>query len=220
MKLHRDLNINQRSAWFLARRLRTALAVEGGLLSGPAEAGETYFGSKHKNMSNTKKKKLKESGAGRGADGKTAVVGIKDRAANQVRAQVAKNTDKLALHGFVSKHTDPSATVYTDDAKAYEAMQFNHETVTHSLSEYVRSDIHTNGIEILWSMLKHAYNGIFHKIGPKHLDRYVQAFAARHSLRDPDAIDIMVAVVTGMCGKRITHNDLIANNGPPSGARS
>ena len=218
MKLHRDLNINQRSAWFLAHRLRVALAQEGGIFAGPVEVDETYMGGRRKNMSNAKRAELADTG--RGAVGKTAVVGAKDRATKQVAARVVESTDKPTLQGFVAEHAAPDATVYTDEASAYEGMPFDHETVKHSALEFVRGDVHTNGAESFWSMLKRAHMGTFHKMSPKHLDKYVQEFAARHNLRDEDTIDIMVAVTTGMNGKRLRYRDLIADNGLSSGARS
>ena len=218
MKLHRDLNINQRSAWFLAHRLRVALAQEGGVFSGPVEVDETYMGGRRKNMSNARRAELADTG--RGAVGKAAVVGAKDRATKQVAARMVPDTTKPTLQGFVAEHATPDAAVYTDDAAAYQGMPFDHETVKHALSEYVRGDVHTNGIESLWSMLKRAHMGTFHKMSPKHLDRYVQEFAARHNLRDEDTIDIMADVATGMNGKRLRYRELIANNGLDSGARS
>lgn len=145
MKLHCDLNIDQRSAWFLAHRLRTALAEKGRVFSGPVEVDETYFGAGRKNMLNKKRKHL----TGRGAVGKATVVGAKDRATNQVHAKVVEATDRATLQGFVADHTTPNAKIYTDDAAGYVGMAFNYETVTHSLSEYVRGDIHTNEIESL-----------------------------------------------------------------------
>ena len=217
MKLHRDLNINQRSAWFLAHRLRVALSEEGGIFSGPVEVDETYMGGRRANMSNARRKELADTG--RGAVGKTAVVGVKDRATKQVAARVVERTDAATLQGFVVEHTALGATVYSDDAGAYESLPFNHDTVKHSLSEYVKGDVHTNGIESLWSMLKRAHKGTFHKLSPKHLDRYVQEFPSRHNLRDEDTIDIMSAVATGMRGKRLRYRELIADNGLPSGAR-
>ena len=217
MKLHRDFGINQRSAWFLAHRLRVALSEDGGLFSGPVEVDETYMGGRRANMSNARRKELE--GTGRGAVGKTAVVGVKDRATKQVAARVVRSTDKPTLQGFVCEHTAPGATVYSDDAGAYEGLPFDHATVKHALSEYVKGDVHTNGIESLWSMLKRAHKGTFHKLSPKHLDRYVQEFAGRHNLRDEDTIDIMGAVASGMEGKRLTYEMLTAPNGLPSGAR-
>ena len=116
-------------------------------------------------------------------------------------------------------HTVPGATVYTDDATAYESLPFNHATVKHSLSEYVKGDVHTNGIESLWSMLKRAHKGTFHKLSPKHLDRYVQEFAGRHNLRDLDTAEQLASISDGMRGKRLRYKQLIADNGLASGAR-
>ncbi|MCY3789099.1 MAG: IS1595 family transposase [Gemmatimonadetes bacterium] len=218
MKLHRDLKITQKSAWHLAHRLRLALAEEGGLFSGPVEVDESYVGGQRHNMSKFKRREL--SGAGRGSVGKTAVVGAKDRATNKVVAKVVEKTDRETLQGFIADHTEPGATVYSDEASAYKGIPFNHETVKHSLAEYVRGVVHINGIESLWAMLKRAHKGTFHKLSPKHLNRYVQEFAAKHNLREQDTIDIMGAVATGMRSKRLRYTDLIADNGLDSGARS
>ena len=206
MKLHRDLNVTQRTAWHLAHRLRVAFAEEKGLFSGPVEVDETYVGGRRRNMSNTRRREL----SGRGPVGKTAVVGAKDRATRQVAARVVEHTDARTLHGFVEAHADPEATVYTDDATAYQSLPFDHATVKHSLSEYVKGDVHTNGIESLWSMLKRAHKGTFHRLSPKHLDAYVQEFAGRHNLRDRDTLDQLAALVVGMEGKRLRYADLIA----------
>ena len=215
MKLHRDIGVTQKTAWFLAQRLRAAMTANGGPFSGPVEVDETYFGGKEGNKHEAQKLK-----AGRGAVGKTAVVGAKDRATKKVAAKVVTSTDKDTLQGFVKTHAAPEATVYTDDAKAYAALPFDHAVIKHSLKEYVRGDVHTNGIESLWSMLKRAHKGTFHKLSPKHLDRYVQEFAGRHNARDLDTIDQMAEVASGMDGKRLTYKALVAKNGLPSGARS
>ena len=176
MKLHRDLDITQKSAWHLAHRLRKSFTAGNPVpMSGPCEVDETYFGGKVKNMSNKKRKEHK----GRGTAGKTAVVGMKDRETKRVLAKVVDRTDAETLQGFVAANADESAKVYTDDAPVYNGLPFDHETVKHSVSEYVREQAHTNGIESFWSMLKRAHKGTFHKISPKHLDRYVEEFAGR-----------------------------------------
>ena len=216
MKLHRDLGITQKSAWFLAHRLRSAMSQDGTLFAGPVEVDETYVGGKRRNMPNSKRKEL----TGRGSVGKTAVVGAKDRATKQVAAKVVTSTDKNTLQGFVKDHAAPEATVYTDDAGAYESLPFDHAVIKHSLSEYVKGDAHTNGIESLWSMLKRAHKGTFHKLSPKHLDRYVQEFAGRHNVREQDTIDQMASLRNGMEGKRLRYRTLIADNGLDSGARA
>ena len=169
-------------------------------------------------MNNTRRKALSDTG--RGPVGKIAVVGAKDRRTKQVAAKVIAQTDADTLQGFVKDHAAPGATVYTDDTTAYDSLRFNHAMVKHSLSEYVKGDVHTNGIESLWSILKRAHKGTFHKISPKHLDRYVQEFAGRHNVRWQDTIEQLAAVVDGMEGKRLTYDQLIAKNGRDSGART
>ena len=152
--------------------------------------------------------------------GKAAVIGVKDRATKRVAARMVEATDKATLQGFVAEHAAPGATAYSDDSSAYEGIPFDHAAVKHSLLEYVKGDVHTNGIESLWSMLKRAHKGTFHKMSPKHLNRCVTEFAGRHNLHDEDALDIVGAVLAGMDGKRLRYQELIADNGLSSGARS
>ena len=120
MKLHRDIGVSQPTAWFMLHRIREAWAAPGddGPYSGPVEVDETYMGGKRKNMSNARRKAL--AGTGRGPVGKTAVIGIKDRESNRMSARVLERTDKGSLQSFVAKHTAPGATVYSDEAAAYE----------------------------------------------------------------------------------------------------
>ena len=116
MKLHRDLEITQKSAWFLAHRLRKAFESDTGAFAGPVEVDESYFGGQRRNMSIARRRALADTG--HGAVGKTAVVGAKDRATKHVAAKVVTATDKKTLHEFVGQHTKPGAQVYTDDAKS------------------------------------------------------------------------------------------------------
>ena len=112
MKLHRDLNITQKSAWHLSHRIRKALESSGGMSSGPVEVDETYMGGRRANMPKAKRENM----TGRGAVGKIAVIGAKDRATNQARAQVVERADKANIHGFVAEHAAPDATIYIDEA--------------------------------------------------------------------------------------------------------
>ena len=220
MKLHRDLEITQKSAWHLAHRIRKA--IEGGeaaMFSGPAEADETYIGGKRANMSNAKRKEL--AGTGRGAVGKAAVAGVKDRETNRVAARRMEETDASALQSFVREHVEPGATLYTDEAAAYAGMpEYDHEAVKHSAKEFVRGMASTNGMESFWSMLKRGYQGTYHKFSEKHLDRYVGEFAGRHNIREADTEDQMAIVARQTVGRRLRYADLIADNGLSSGARS
>ena len=215
MKLHRDLGITQKSAWHMAHRIRRALK-SGGLFEGPVEVDEAYVAGKRRNMSNSKRKQL----TGRGPVGKTAVVGAKDRETKQVAAKVVTSTEKETLQGFVKDHAAEKATVYTDEAKAYETLPFDHDSVKQSLKEYVKGDVHTNGIESLWSMLKRAHKGTFHKMSPKHLDRYVQEFAGRHNIREQDTLEQMGSIFGAMHESKLRYKDLIRPNGLSSGARA
>ena len=148
---------------------------------------------------------------GRGTVGKAIVAGAKDRATNTVRAEVVGGTDYDTLQSFVASHAAPGAKVYTDEHRAYCGMPFDHETVNHSVSEYVRDKAHTQGIESFWATLKRAYHGTYHHISPKHLQRYVQGFAGKHNIRDRDTIDQMDAMVAEMVGKRLMYRELIAD---------
>ena len=205
MKLHRDLGITQKAAWHMAHRIRETLAVAGGKFAGPVEVDETYIGGKERNKHGSKKLR-----AGRGSVGKTAVVGMKDRATGQVTTQVVHSTNATTLQGFVEDNTNPDAVVYTDDAAAYRGMDRTHEAVRHSVSEYVKGMAHTNGMESHWASLKRGYDGVYHQMSAKHLDRYVSEFEGRHNNRPLDTEIQMSAMAESAVGKRLRYNDLIA----------
>ena len=149
MKLHRDLSITQKSAWFMGHRIRRALMHDEPLFEGPAEADETYFGGREGNKHANKKQRL-----GRGTVGKAVVAGVKDRKTGKISATVVKAADATTLQAFIKDRVVEGATVYTDEASAYNGMPYEHEAVRHSAGEFVRDMAHTNGIESFWSMLK------------------------------------------------------------------
>ena len=208
MKLHRDLGITQKTAWFVLQRIRKAWESDDDddwPFGGPIEVDETYIGGKERNKHESQKLR-----AGRGMVGKTAIVGIKDRETNRIRAEVVEATNRLTLHGFIADTIDPLATVYTDSARVYLDLPFHHEYVNHSIGEYVRQQAHTNGIESFWAMLKRGYYGTYHRMSVKHLQRYVDEFAGRRGIRMLDTIDQMQVVARRMVGKRLRYQDLIS----------
>jgi len=212
MKLHRDLGITQKSAWFMLHRIREGMPEELRGLAGPVEVDETYMGGLEKNKHASKKLK-----AGRGGVGKSIVVGMKDRATNTIVADIVDNTKRGTLQGFVNAHAAPKAEKYTDDNAAYVGLD-NHASVNHSKGEYVDGDVHTNGIEGFWAMFKRGHKGVYHKMSKKHLQRYIDEFAGRHNLRDGDTSTQMEEVVARMVGRRLMYKRLIADNGKESGA--
>ena len=217
MKLHRDIGVSQPTAWFMLHRIREAWAHKNdNEFDGPVEVDETYVGGKRKNMRKERKANFK----GRGIAGKSIVAGMKDRETNQVKANVIKMADKETLQGFIQENVKEGAGVYTDDHGSYHDLQgFEHESVKHSVGEYVREQAHTNGVESFWATLKRAHKGTFHKISPKHLNRYVQEFAGKHNIRESGTLEQMRDTVARLTGRNLLYRDLIADNGLDSYAK-
>ncbi len=202
MKLHRDLEVTQKSAWHLAHRIRQAFSNDLEQFSGTVEVDETFIGGKEKNKHNSKRSHT------RGPSGKEVVVGMKDRNTNKVIAKAVPERTKEELQGFISANVSQKAMVYTDDHRSYIGLPFEHESVNHSVGEYVRDMAHTNGVESFWAVLKRGYYGTYHRISPKHLGRYVTEFAGRHNVREMDTIDQMASLAKGIAGKKLKYKEL------------
>ena len=214
MKLHRDIGVTQKTAWFMLQRLRTAFSQTPSMFEGVVEVDEAYIGGKDRN------KHQKDVKAGRGSKGKAPVVGVRHRLTRRVRAKVVEDTKGETLRDFVANNVKvgDQTKVFTDSSFGYRRLP-NQQAVKHSAKEYVRGEVHTNGIESFWAMFKRAHKGTYHKMSPKHLQNYVDEFVWRQNIRRFDMLDIMTELVRGLVGNRLTYKQLIADNGLCNGGR-
>jgi transposase-like protein len=217
-EIARDLGITQKSAWFMLQRLRLVMkagvtAKFGGEGGGPIEVDETFIGGKVANM-HRKAVRVRNIGRTGGAD-KTAVMGILDRESRQVRAKVVPNVKREVLQNEILAQVECKSTVYTDGHVGYDhlaAKDYIHETVNH-VEEYVRGQVHTQGIENFWALLKRGLKGTYVAVEPFHLDRYVDEQVFRYNNRatkdNPltDADRFMVAL-SQCANKRLTYAEL------------
>jgi transposase-like protein len=220
-EIHRALGVTQKSAWFVLHRLRTVLKNQslfklGGSDGGQVEVDETFIGGAKKNMHRDKKLRYEAQG---GVTGKTVVQGFLDRELRQVRTKVVPDIKRETLQKEVLNAVRYGTQVYTDDAVAYDLLhsRFIHEVVNHSM-EYVRGNIHTNGIENFWSLLKRTLRGTYVAVEPFHLDRYLDEqmfrFNNRHTKENPlDDSDRFVFALSQVAGKRLTFAELTGKSG-------
>jgi transposase-like protein len=204
-EIHRAMGITQKSAWFLDHRIRFALTMGTiNKFSGQIEADETYIGGKARNMHRARRaKKI----TGTGGKDKTAVMGILERG-GKIRTKVIENTRKKALQSEIREHVLAGSALFTDALKSYEGLdEFQHEVVDHAV-EYVRGEVHTNGLENFWSLVKRGLNGTYVSVEPFHLFRYLDEQAFRYNNRHMDDGDRFDIAVRHIVGKRLTWDQL------------
>jgi transposase-like protein len=227
MEIHRSIGVTQKSAWFMLQRLRTALHNRsfgftrkmGGGPGSELEADETYIGGLTKNMHKERKARLWKQGGMHG--GKTAVQGIFDREARQVRANVVPDVKRETLQNAVLSNVKYGSTVYTDSAVGYDLLhnRFVHDVVNHA-ETYVKGQVHTNSLENFWSLLKRGLRGTYVAVEPFHLTRYIDEQVFRFNnratkdnpLNDADRFALAMSQVAG---RRLTYADLTGKNESP-----
>lgn len=211
-EIHRGLGVTQKSAWFMLHRIR--LAMQNGSvtkLRGHIEVDETFIGGKARNMHKGRRLRTIH---GTGGSGKVAVMGLLDRHSGEVRTMIVPNVRRKSLHGEVSKHVEAGSTVYSDALRSYDQLdsEYIHNVINHA-EEYVRGNVHTNGIENFWSLLKRSLKGTYISVEPFHLFRYLDEQSFRFNSRKGTDFDRFVQVLSCVVGKRLRYSEL---TGEPS----
>lgn len=205
-EIARDLNVTQKTAWFLLHRIRLVMRA-GSMekkLCGTVEADETFVGGRAKFMH--AERRAREI-VGRGTVGKTIVMGVLERH-GEARVRVVKTRRKKDVQAEVRKHVEPGSSLYTDALKSYVGLkEFEHEFIDHAV-EYVRGEVHTNGMENFWSLFKRALKGTYVSVEPFHLQAYADEQAFRFNNRVGDDVDRFRAMASNMVGKRLTYAEL------------
>ena len=219
-ELMRDLGVTQKTAWFMLHRIRLAMQDDrkGGKLSGEIEVDESYIGGKARNMHKSKKANKLE-GKGGGYSHKIAVQGILERG-GQIRTHVIDNSRMESVVPNVEDNVEKGSHVYTDQLRSYFGLsaEYEHDVINHA-EMYVNGQIHLNGLENFWSLLKRGLGGTYVSVEPFHLFRYVdeQAFRYNHR-RDETGLplgdyDRFKAVLSQIVGRRLTYKELTGKEG-------
>jgi transposase-like protein len=208
-EIHRAIGVTQKSAWFMAHRIRKAMqdgsTVKLGGEGGEIGADETFIGGKARNMHKSKRERRI---TGTGGKDKIVVMGVLERG-GQVRTAVVPNRKKKALQSEVRKHAQAGSALYTDALKSYNGLtEYEHQVIDHAV-EYVNGRIHTNGLENFWSLLKRRINGTYVSVEPFHLFRYLDEQSFRYNNRkgmnDQARFEKVMANVSG---RQLTYKEL------------
>jgi transposase-like protein len=222
-ELGKDLGVTQKSAWFMLHRIRLAVQSRsfvkiGGSGSAPIEVDETFIGGKARNMHRSKRQRLSRNGGMQGGSGKAVVMGMLVRG-GQVKATVIPNRKYGITEKIVREVVEPGTEVHTDEFPGYYNLKegYVHKVINH-LEGYVKENVHTNGIENFWSLLKRGLNGTYVAVEPFHLFRYVDEQAFRYNnratkdnpLTDADRFHLALSQIAG---KRLTFAEVTGKVG-------
>jgi transposase-like protein len=218
-ELARALGVTQKTGWFMLSRLRLALqSAHGGKMSGDVEADETYIGGKGRFMHADKRKRLNMK-KGRSAAGKVAVMALLDRhgkdGTSQVRTEILTSLRKHTVQGHVRHHVEAGSNLHTDSYSSYIGLNsdYVHGVIDHAEC-YVDGQIHTNGCENFWSLLKRAIKGTYVSVEPFHLFRYLDEQTFRFNERDGSDASRFALALKGIVGKRLTYAGLTGSELP------
>ncbi len=215
-QLHRALNLDYKSAWFMCHRIREAMRSGGlGPLGGEGqivEADETYYGKEDhpRGPSPHRKGRPYTKGGRSGPSGKRAVVTLVERG-GRVRSFHPAIADGPSVNAIVRENIARESRLHTDESRLYIGVgkEFaTHETVTHSHGEYVRDDVHTNTVEGYFSIFKRGMRGVYQHCKEKHLHRYLAEFDHRYNYRIAlgyGDIDRTLVAIRGVAGKRLLY---------------
>lgn len=209
-ELHRAIGVTQKTAWFMLHRIREVMKdTDVTPLSGEVEMDETFVGGKARNMHAKKRDEMHKKNDGQ-FKGKTIVVGMLERN-GRVKASVVEARTREVLHTLAHSSIATGSTVMTDEHHPYRGMNFTHQVINHA-EAYVRGNVHTNGIESFWSMLKRSLGGTYISVEPFHLFRYIDEQAFRFNNRkDCSDVDRFELAVRNVSGKRLTYGELTGN---------
>lgn len=206
-EIHRAIGVTQKSAWFMLQRARLALqGDDGGMLGGEVEVDETYIGGKARNMHKSRKNRAKLSPTG--MVGKVAVMGLLERH-RRVRTMVIEAATRATLQPRVRQHVEEGSSLYSDSHPGYDNMDDTYiRGVINHAERYVDGQIHTNGMENYWSLLKRGLKGTYISVEPFHLFRYLDEQSFRFNNRKENDAYRFDLAVTQIVGKRLTYSQL------------
>jgi transposase-like protein len=214
----RALGVTQKTAWFMLHRIRLAMQTETfAKMGGDVEVDETYIGGKRGNQPKARQRRIGFTGSSH--PGKVAVMGLLERHGHdgysKVRtAVITTGMKKPSVQGMVRDRVEPGSNVYTDALRSYVGLDrdYIHQFIDHA-EKYVEGQVHTNGLENFWSLVKRALKGTYISVEPFHLFRYLDEQVFRFNARKTDDANRFTAVLRNAPGRRLTYKALIGDAG-------